>query len=125
MSSPTASFTSSSLAPDRLIARGDNIKSRKVTIITGQNLVRGAVIGKITASGKYNLSLSAAADGSQTPDLILAEDCNATAADTEAMAYERGDFNETELTLGASHTVASIREGLRGKGIGLVTPMSA
>ena len=115
-----ASFTSETLVQDKLIAGHAPLKTREITVILGQNLVRGAVLGKITASGKYNLSLSAAADGSQTPDLILAADCNATAADTKTLAYERGDFNESALTLGAAHTVDTIREGLRVKGITLV-----
>lgn len=121
-----ASFaTEGTYSPDALVAGNHGLLvGRKVTIISGQNLVRGAVLGKITASGKYNLSLSAAADGSQTPDLILAEDCDATSGDQQAMAYARGDFNSAALTLGASHTVASITEGLRAKGITLLAGMN-
>lgn len=44
----------------------------------------------------------------------------ATGGDKELMAYYQGDFNEAALTLGTGHTLASIREGLRGKGIQLV-----
>ncbi len=116
----SASFSSASFTPDRLVISLDDVVSRKVTIAAGQNLVRGAVIGKITTGGKYSLSASAASDGSQTPDAILADDCNATAADTEAMAYFRVQVNSAAVTLGAGHTVASIREGLRGKGIDLI-----
>lgn len=117
-----ASFTSDAYSPDSLLAgNADLLVGRKVTLITGQNLLRGAVLGKITASGKYNLSLSAAVDGSETPDLILAEDTDATAADVEAMAYSRGDFNENSLTIGTAHTADSIREGLRVKGVTLVS----
>ena len=122
----SASFDSAVFVPDGLLAGNAGLLvGEKVTIITGQNLVRGAVIGKITAGGKYNLSLSGAADGSQTPDLILAEDCDATGGDKEAMAFSRGDFNQNKLTLGAAHTVASIKEGLRVKGITLVNSVGA
>lgn len=76
-------------------------------------------------SGKYKLSAAAAVDGSQAPDLILAEDCDATLADKEALAYARGDFYTGALTLGAGHTVASITEGLRAKGITLLPGMAA
>lgn len=110
---------------DALIAGNAHLLvGRKVTLAAGQNLVRGAVLGKVTASGKYVLSLSAAADGSQTPDLILAEDCNAAAADKSVLAYARGDFNSRALTLGAAHTVASITEGLRAKGITLLASIA-
>lgn len=118
--------TEGTYAPDKLIAGNAHLLvGRKVTIISGQNLTRGAVLGKITASGKYNLSLSGASDGSQTPDLILAENCDASSGDKVALAYARGDFNAAALTLGTAHTVASITEGLRAKGITLITAVAA
>ena len=122
-----ASFaTEGTYVPDSLIAGNARLLvARTVTIVSGQNLVRGAVIGKITTGGKYQLSLSAASDGSQVPDLILAEDCDATSADAKALAYSRGDFNANALTLGTAHTVASITEGLRAKGIALLPAVSA
>ena len=71
----------------------------------------------IAGSLKYNLSLAAATDGSQTPMAILSEDTDASAADKTTLAYTKGGFNENSLTVGTGHTVASIREGLREKGI--------
>ena len=119
-------FTSDIFVPDALL--GGNallLVGQKAVIITGENLVRGAVLGKITASDKYNLSLSAAIDGSEVPDMILAEDCDATAGDKEALIYARGDFNQNALTVGTGHTLASIKEGLRVKGIILVDSVGA
>ncbi|MCT2398521.1 head decoration protein [Novosphingobium mangrovi (ex Huang et al. 2023)] len=103
-------------APSQILA-GGSYTTRVVTIISGQNLEAGAVLGKITASSKYNLSLSAAADGSETPDLILLQDADASGGDIEALALETGQVNADALTVGTGHTIASIREGLRGKGI--------
>lgn len=122
----TASFkTEGTYTPDNLLAGNAHLLvGRKVTVLTGQVLPRGAVLGLISASGKYKLSASAATDGSQTPDLILAEAVDATAADTTVLAYERGDFNSNALTLGTGHTVASVREGLRAKGITLLTAVA-
>jgi len=121
-----ASYESATYTPDRLVAgNAQLLKSESITLITGENLTRGAVLGKITAGGKYNLSLSAAVDGSETPDLILAEDTDASAADVVTIAYSRGDFDENALTIGTAHTAASIREGLRGKGIVLVPSVVA
>lgn len=112
-------------APDALLAGNAHLLvGRTITLKEGQNLKRGAVIGKDGGS-KYLLSLSTADDGSQTPDLILAEDCDATAGDKPALAYERGDFNANALTIGAAHTVASIREGLRAKGITILPAVAA
>lgn len=91
--------------------------TESVTIITGQNLVRGTVLGKITASGKFTTSLSASSDGSQTPDAILLEDCDATSADKVAPVALSGEFNQNALTIGTGHTAASIKAGLRAKSI--------
>lgn len=109
-------------AEDSLLAGNAHLLvGRKITIASGQGVLkRGTVLGKITASGKYVKSLSASSDGSQTPDLILAEDVDATSADAQALAYARGDFAAQALTLGTAHTVASITEGLRAKGITLI-----
>ena len=116
-----ASSSVSTYSPDGLIAGNSNLlTSQSIVLISGQNLKRGAVLGKITAGGKYNLSLAAAGDGSETPDLILAEDTDASAADVATVAYHRGDFDENKIILGAGHTAASIREGLRSKAIVLI-----
>lgn len=66
---------------------------------------------------EYIQSVAAATDGSQTPALVLAQDADASSASVEALAYETGTLVGTALTLGAGHTIASIREGLRDKGI--------
>lgn len=117
--------TEGAYTPDSLIASNAHLLvGRKVTILSGQVLARGAVLGKITTGGKYQLSASAATDGSETPDLILAESADAADGDVTALAYERGDFNSNALTLGAGHTVASIRDGLRAKGITLLAAIA-
>lgn len=118
-------FTETTLNPAGVLAGNTDLAvGRKITVLSGQNLVAGAVLGKVTASGKYVLSLSASADGSQTPDLILAEDCDASGGDAVALAYSRGDFDENRLTIGTAHTADSIREGLRAKGIVLLPSIS-
>jgi len=116
-----ASFKSDSLSYDKVQAGNvDLTHTRQITLLAGENRKRGAVLGKITASGKYKLSAAAAGDGSEVPDLILAEDTDASAADTVTVAYDRVDIAESALTLGAGHTADSIREGLRDKGITLI-----
>ncbi len=72
-------------------------------------------------SGKYKLSAAAATDGSQIPDCILAVDTDASAADVATMAYFRAQVDDSKVVLGSGHTAASIREGLRLKGIDLVS----
>lgn len=90
---------------------------RLVTIAAGSSLEKGSVLGKITASGKYTLSASAAGDGSETVHAILAETVDATSQDMQAVVYFSGEFNENALTIGSGHTIDSIREPLRAKSI--------
>jgi hypothetical protein len=119
------SFASTGYTPDRLIAGGP-IKTGTGVLITGQNLARGALLGKITASGKLTLSLSAAGDGSQVPFAILAEDTDATGADTANVGiYLAGEFNEDRIVYGAAHTKDTVRDGLRDLGIFLKDPVPA
>ena len=119
-----AIFSSSPYSPDKLIAGDYPITTQKVVIDTGV-LARGSVLGKITATGKYVLSAAAAGDGSEVPSMILAESLDATSADVDAIAYTSGQFDEARLTLGAGHTIASIRDGLRDLGIYLCTSVAA
>lgn len=102
---------------DDILAGDFPVVTESVTIATGQNLVRGTVLGKITSGGKYVKSLSASSDGSQTPDAILLEDCDATSADKVAPVALSGEFNQNALTIGTGHTAASIKAGLRAKSI--------
>ncbi|MFA6020867.1 MAG: head decoration protein [Rhodospirillales bacterium] len=113
------------LVPDSLLAGDFDIVSGSVTLISGQNLARGSVLGIITASNKATLSLAASADGSQVPNCILADDVDASGGDAVAPIYKTGEFNEAALTIGTGHTAASIRETLRGNSIFLKSVMGA
>jgi hypothetical protein len=118
-------FTTETYTPDHLHAGDFPIRTLDVTIASGQNLTRGALLGRITASGKYVLSLAAAADGSQNPVAILAEDVDASAGDKKGIVYVSGDFNENAIIYGTGHTADSVRAGLRDLNIYLHKPVSA
>jgi hypothetical protein len=111
------SFSTTTDASDNLHGGDFPIRSVQATLITGQDLTRGAVLGKITSGGKLNLSLSAAGDGSEDVYGILAEDMDATAEDKTVTVYVAGDFNEDALTIGTGHTADSIRDAFRDLGI--------
>ena len=114
----TAFFGKESYVPKEIVSGDYPLVTQGVTIAAGQNLVRGAVLGKITASGKLVLSLAAASDGSQTPYAILAdEEADASAADLGATVYLSGQFLGKNLTFGAGHTAASVRDGMRNLNI--------
>jgi hypothetical protein len=103
-------------SPNDLLVSDVPVVTRNITIASGQDLVRGAVLGRITASDKYVLSAAAAADGSEVPALVLAFDVDASAADVVAAAYASGAFDASKLTLGAGHTAADVEKAFRTAG---------
>jgi len=104
--------------PDNLIAGETHLVTDAVTIAAGDDLKRGAVLGKVTADGKYKLSASGATDGSETPTAVLAEDAAAASADVaNAAIYIKGEFNANALTFGTGHTAATVKAPLRDGGI--------
>lgn len=108
--------------PDKLIAGNDfPALTTPVTIITGQNLARGAVLGIITASGKATLCDKTANDGSETAKHILAEAVDATASDLPGVAYETGVFNPEALIMAAGTVAADVTAALRSRSIFLRT----
>ncbi len=122
----SASYSTTSFIPDNLVLDEGDILTRQITLLSGQNLQRGAILGKITASGKYTLSASAAGNGSEIPDAILVQNVDASGGDVVTLAYFSGRFNESKVTLGTGHTANSVREGLRVKNIHLLpaTPIT-
>ena len=118
-------MVTSEFVPDQLIAGRFQLVTDTVTVVAGQVLARGAVLGKITASSKFTLSTAAANDGSQVPSVILADAVDASGGDKAAGVYLTGEFNAGKLILGAGHTVASIKDTLRDAGIFLKTAVSA
>lgn len=120
-----ASFeTAGAYSPDQLIAGNAHLLvARTVTLLAGTAYVRGMVLGKVTASSKFTLSASAAADGSEDPDVVLAETVDATDGDRQGLIYSRGDFSSHAVTLGAGHTLAAVTEALRAKGIAILPSM--
>ena len=110
---------------DQLIAGRFPLVTDTVTLISGQTLKRGTVLGKITASGKFTLALSASSDGSQTPAAILADDVDASGGDKLAGVYLAGEFNTNAMTFGTGITAAGAKDTLRDAGIYLKSAVSA
>lgn len=85
---------------------------------TAQTLKVGTVLGKITATGKYRLALSASSDGSQNPVAIYIADSLglshdlvvANATDTPIVALTRGYaiLGGGALILGTGITLSAV-----------------
>ncbi|WP_187967861.1 head decoration protein [Aquibium microcysteis] len=98
--------------PNGLLAGDFPVATRTITLKSGQNLKRGAVIG-MDGNDKFLLSLGAAADGSEVPTAVLAIDCDASGGDKATTAYFTGEFNDAKLTYGAGHSAASVNAAFR------------
>ena len=84
-------FTEGHHALEFLLSELPGHQSRdKATLISGQNLPAGRVLGRITASGKYTEMDPGASDGSQIAAAILYGNTDATSADTECVVIARG-----------------------------------
>jgi hypothetical protein len=112
-----------SYQPLDLIAGDFNLLSETVVLEAGQNLKRGAILGKKSDSGKYVISARLdnanveINDGSEDPSRILAEDVDASKGDRQTIAYLTGSFYPKGVTLGKGHTIASIKEKLELRSI--------
>ena len=117
---------SETYTPDNLVAGTTQLVTDSVTIASGENIVRGAVLGKVTADGKFKVSLAAANDGSETANVIAAQDADASEGDvTNVVVYIKGEFNANALTFGTGHDAASVKPQLRDVGIYIKSAVSA
>ena len=93
---------------EHLISEANGTRSRDVvTLVSGQNLAPGAVLGKITDSGKYTQLAPGAADGSEAAAAVLFAEVNASVADKAAVVSAR----DTELDGAALGWPAGINAG--------------
>lgn len=67
-----------------------NFTRETVTLLAGTNYPVGAVLGRITASGKMKLSTATGTDGAQNAAAVLLYDVDATAADATGIVVVRG-----------------------------------
>lgn len=109
-------MNTATFAPNDLLVSDVPVVTRNITILSGQELERGAVLGRITASDKYVLSDDAAEDGSEVPALVLAYPVDATGGDEIAAAYAEGAFDSEQLIYGGDHDAASVEAAFRQAG---------
>ena len=67
-----------------------NFTRETVTLLAGTNYPVGAVLGRITASGKMKLSTATGTDGAQNAAAVLLYDVDATASDATGIVVMRG-----------------------------------
>jgi hypothetical protein len=87
------------------LAMGPGYHIDEVTLISGQNLAAGTVLGKITASGKYTTYANGASTGEEVAAGILYAATNASGGDVAtARVVRRGPaiVNGNDLGWGAN-----------------------
>ena len=67
-------------------------------VLAAGNLVRGTVLGKVTATGAWKQLNPAASDGSQNAAGILVDNTDASSAEEKCMVYVHGEFFDEGLT---------------------------
>jgi len=117
-------FTTDTYEPSEIYASEYPRITEHVTIAAGQQLLRGAVLGRVTSSGAYVLSAAEdgegdpVEDGSEKPVAVLASEyIDASGGARGAIVYLSGHFLGTKLTIGTGHTLASVKDDLRPLGI--------
>ena len=78
-----------------------------VTLLAGTNYPLGAVLGQITASGKYKLSPDTGTDGAEVAVAVLIEAVDATAADAVGLIVARGPVIVSKAQLNFDATVGT------------------
>lgn len=101
-----------------LISEANGFRSRQnVTVVSGQNLVAGAVVGKITSGGKYAVYANGASDGTQAAAGVLLQGADASGGDVKGAIIIRdaevdgdllnwGNNDSTGITAGIADLLA-------------------
>jgi hypothetical protein len=76
-----------------------NFTRETVTLLAGTNYPVGAVLGRITASGKMKLSTATGSDGAQNAAAVLLYAVDATAADATGIVVMRGPAIVSKVAL--------------------------
>jgi len=82
-----------------------NFTRETITLLAGAIYPVGAVLGKITASGKYKLATSGGSDGAQTAAAVLLYAVDAAEADATAIILARGPAIVSQAALVFDATV--------------------
>ena len=82
-----------------------NYTREVVTLLAGMPYPVGAVLGRITASGKYKLATSGGTDGAQTATAVLLYAVDATLADALGIVVARGPAIVSRAALAYDATV--------------------
>lgn len=115
-------LTETTHAGDFILSEANGNRSRdNVTIVSGQDLAAGTVLGKITASGKYTAYNNAAANGSEVAAGVLYAAVDASAADKAGVAIVRdAEVNSDQLGWSGGDSTAITAGTADLKAVGII-----
>lgn len=94
-----------------LFLPGSKTVFKPVVFAAGQQLLLGAVVGQVTATGKLVLSVKTAVDGSQVPYGIVPETIDTTAAGPNGVAGDTNADVVVQAYVNASAVYADVSWG--------------
>jgi hypothetical protein len=81
-----------------MLIAGETHEQKPITIQSGAGvLVRGTVLGLVSASNEYDILNPGGADGTEEARMILVDDVDATAAAANAEGYGPGKYRLSDL----------------------------
>lgn len=104
----------------RTLFAGTEIPAMTSSVIVegGQGVLQvGAVLGKVTGTGKYKLVSSSSSDGSEVASVVLAEGVDTADGDKKAVVFTSGLFNYDALYVADGDDVKAHEEELRAGNI--------
>jgi hypothetical protein len=109
---------SETYTPQNLIAGDFPMIRDEITLVSGQNIVVGTVLGLITASGKVEINSNTASGGANIPYAVALAAADATLGDvTHVPIALTGEFNKAKLVFGANTVFADMKAALRSLSI--------
>ena len=112
--------------PDNLIAGDFPIITDTATVVSGEKVVRGTLMGKITSGGKLKTCFSGNSDGSENPYAVMLEDVDASGGDVAgANILLTGELNSAALTFGSVDTYLTHKNAMRNLSMFVKVPVAA
>lgn len=99
-------------AMDEIITPGFPAIERGQIVLSGQTLVRGSVVGKVTASSKMVLLDKDAVDGSEVPFGVVADYIDASAGDKVGPIWRTGEFLAEKLIFEAGTVLSDVQAAM-------------
>lgn len=101
-------------AGEFIVSEANGTRSReKITLLSGESVAAGAVLGKVTASGKYIPRIAAAVDGSEVAAAVAWDAIDASAADVDGVVVFRdAEINGAEIGWEAAISAPNLALGI-------------